>query len=699
MKKRYLSFLVFVTIFFYGSYITRTIRNVDAEGFAKIENRTQDISPDLKIKIDEWMKLLYSEDTVTRSSAIISLLGLNVPAIYDSLIAVLRNSENDDIRISLIKAFGFSGDDKALDCIIEMLASENKIIRNTAADALGKIKTDRAIDKMASLLLNPKTPISSRKLIAGALAKTRSRNAVKPLINLLGSNNKELRIAAREALVKITKLSDGKTTVYWQEWWDRNKVKTREQWLEDIVDKLEEKIKSVIAQNEKLRAEIVQKTIETLRTGEEKDDTRQFLDAMKSDYPEVRIFAANKLVAHKEKDVITAFLDLISDPNSEIRALAAKALGEFGDDSGLKPLTHALKDQDAKVRKSAAKALGKLGNKEAAVELLEALGDSENSVKCIVAESLGEIEAHDAVETLIGLLSDKDPKVKEFVIVALGKIRDNRSTDSLIAALKDEEERVRWYAADSLGKIAEKKAVLPLIDLLSDESARVRESAATALGQIGDDSAVGPLIKLLKDKDDRVVEKTASVLLSNEYKTFEVYEKISNAMYEENNYKRAIIILERQIENFKQIPEYNIPLWQSKVKLAKSYLQLANYHKAIPVYEELVLHFSEDTTLKHELVQCLRETQQNDRLIELFSLWITNLQADNSPWWNGIFAVVENYFENENYEKVKEVVDFFEKIHQYLGGVELRSKFYDLRKRSEKKLLLEEEETTEVSRR
>ncbi|GJQ57753.1 MAG: hypothetical protein SCALA701_05540 [Candidatus Scalindua sp.] len=672
------------------------IKRVAAEGFAKIENRRVDISPDLRVKIDEWMKLLYSKDSVTRSSAIISLLGLNIPSISDSLIDILRNSTNDDIRISLIKAFGFSGDDKALDCITDMLASEKEIIRKASADALGKIKTARAIDKMASLLLNPKTPLSSRKLIADALAKTRSRNAVKPLISLLGANDDELRLAAKEALVKITKLSDENTTKQWQAWWDRNKVKTREQWLEDIVDKLEEKTKTMKVQNDKLRGEVVQKTIEILKTREEKDETRQFLDAMKSEYPEVRIFAANKLVEHKDKETITAFVSLISDSNPEIRVLAAKTLGEFGDDLGLKPLTLALKDKNAKVRKSAAKALSKLGTKEAEVALLEALSDSENSVKCAVAEALGEIGAHDAVESLIHFLSDKDPKVKESVIVALGKIRDGRSTDPLISSLEDKEERVRWYAADSLGKVGEKKAVLPLITLLSDESARVRESAATALGQIGDESAVVPLIKLLKDTDDRVVEKAASALLSNEYKKFEMYDKIANVMYEEKDYKRAIIILERQIENFKNMPEYSTAVWQSRVKLAKSYFYLSNFHKAIPVYEELVLRFEEDAEIKHELVQCLRETKQNDRLLELFALWITIVQADNSPWWNGVFEVVESYFKDANYEKVKEIVDSFEKKYQYLGGVELRDKFYDFRERSEEKLILQEEEITEV---
>ncbi|MCP4414618.1 MAG: HEAT repeat domain-containing protein, partial [Gammaproteobacteria bacterium] len=172
-----------------------------------------------------------------RTSAVISLLGLNHSTVYDTLNDILKNSDNDDVRISLIKAFGFAGDDsRALDCMIDLLTSENEEMRIASADALGNIRTKKAIEEMADVLLDNRKPVESRILVTGALAKTRSREAVEPLINILESDNNDLQIAARSALVEITKQSNGKAKSFWQEWWDRNKVKTREQWLEDIVD-------------------------------------------------------------------------------------------------------------------------------------------------------------------------------------------------------------------------------------------------------------------------------------------------------------------------------------------------------------------------------------------------------------------------------------------------------------------------------
>jgi HEAT repeat protein len=629
------------------------------------------------------MKLLYSEDPAIRTSAIISLLGLNIPTVYDSLIDILKNSENDDVRISLIKAFGFAGDDnRALDCMIDLLTSENEAMRIASANALGNIRTENAIKEMIGVLLNTRKPIESRILITGALAKTHPREAVEPLISLLESDNNDLRIAAHDALVEITKQSNGKAKSFWQEWWDRNKVKTREQWLEDIVDKLEEGFKKLKAENSQLRDEIVEKTIKILKTRKEKDDIRQLTDAIKSEYQAVRIFAAGELANHKDPEVVKIFVDLISDDDPEIRILAVNVLGDIGGVSELKNIISALQDKEISVRESAARALGKLGKEEVAYDLLSALSDPANIVVCAAAESLGELRVAEAVEPLISLFSNEDPKVRESAIVAIGKFQDKRAIDPLINALNDDAERVRWYAADSLGKTGSRQAVPHLITLLSDESARVRESTATALGQIGDESAVEPLIKLLEDRDNRVAEKAADVLLSIECESFELLDSIVNAFYAGKDYKRAKEILEKQVNNYENVPEYGRALWQSKIRLAKLYYSLNNCQKAILLYEKLVIHFNNNIEIKQELVHCLKELKQYDKLLNYFSLWVVNLLTDNHLWWKEIYEIVEKYFTEGAFGKVRELIDGFEKTAPYMGGPELKSRFYDLKRKS-----------------
>ena len=683
MKKYCLSVLVLTSVSIYSCLIVTENRVVDAKEVRSSKKVSQDISPELRIKIDEWMKLLYSEDSAIRTSAVISLLGLNLSTVYDSLIDILKNSDNDDVRISLIKAFGFAGDDgRALDCMVDLLTSENEEVRVASADALGNIRTNKAIEEMADILLDNRKPIESRILVTGALAKTRSREAVEPLINVLGSDNNDLQIAAHDALVEITKQSNGKAKSFWQEWWDRNKVKTREQWLEDIVDKLEKGFKKLKEENSLLRDDIVEKIIKILKKNKESDSTKPLIDALNSEYQAVRIYAAGELANHKEPEVVKIFVDLISDDDTEIRVLAVNVLGKIGGVSELKNLISALQDKETRVRESAAMSLGKLGKKEAVFDLLSALSDPANSVVCAAAEALGELKVDEAVEPLISLFSNKDPKIRESAIVALGKFQDNRAIDPLINSLKDKDERVRWYAADTLGKTGTKKAVMPLIALLADESARVRESTAAALGLIGDESAVEPLIKLLEDIDNRVAEKAADMLLSIECESFPLLDSIVNAFYAKEDYTRAKEILKKQINNYEDLPEYDHALWQSKKRLAKLFFSSKDCQKATLLYEELVTQFDDNMEIKHELVHCLKETKQYDKLLSFLSLWIESLSVDNHVWWPEICEVIEGLFKEGSFEKVRTLVGDFEKKNPYLGGSELKSRFNDMRKKS-----------------
>jgi len=683
MKKYCLSVLVLTSISICSCLIVTGNRVVDAKEERSSKKVSQDILPELRIKIDEWMKLLYSEDSAIRTSAVISLLGLNLSSVYDSLIDILKDSDNDDVRISLIKAFGFAGDDsRALDCMIDLLASENEEMRIASADALGNIGTKKAIEEMVDVLLNNRKSVESRILVTGALAKTRSREAVKPLIDILETDNNDLQIAAHDALVEITKQSNGKAKSFWQEWWDRNRVKTREQWLEDIVDKLEGGFKELKEENNLLKDEIVAKTIQILKTNKESDNIKPLIDALKSEYQAVRIYAAGELANHNDPEVVNVFVDLISDDDTEIRVLAVNVLGKIGGVSELKNLILALQDKEIRVRESAAISLGRLGKKEAVFDLLSALSDLASSVVCAAAEALGELKADEAVEPLVSLFSNKDPKIRESAIVALGKFQDKRAIDPLINSLKDEVERVRWYAADTLGKTGAKKAVMPLIALLSDESARVRESTAAALGLIGDESAVEPLIKVLEDIDNRVAEKAADALLSIECESLLLLDSIVNAFYAKEDYTRAKEILKKQIDNYEGLPEYDHALWQSNKRLAKLYFSSNDCQNATLLYEELVTHFDSDMEIKHELVHCLKEAKQYDKLLNVLSLWIESLSVDNHMWWPEICEVVEGLFKEGSFEKVRTLVDDFEKKNPYLGGSELKSRFNALRKKS-----------------
>ena len=217
-----------------------------------------------------------------------------------------------------------------------------------------------------------------------------------------------------------------------------------------------------------------------------------------------------------------------------------------------------------------------------------------------------------------------------------------------------------------------------------------------ALGQTGDEDSIGPLIKLLQDKDDRVAKKAADVLLTIECTNFELLDSIANAFHTQEDNKRTIEILDKQINAFKDVPEYAQALWQSKLKLAKLHYSNNNWPDALSLYEDIVQHFKDKIEIKHELVRCLKEAKQYDKLLNFYSLWVTDLLTDNSFWWDGIYEIVEKYYKEQELDKVREIIDNFEKENSYMGGPELKSKFYSLRKRSLETLQPQEDKTLEA---
>jgi hypothetical protein len=56
-------------------------------------------------------------------------------------------------------------------------------------------------------------------------------------------------------------------------------------------------------------------------------------------------------------------------------------------------------------------------------------------------------------------------------------------------------------------------------------------------------------------------------------------------------------------------------------------------------------------------------------------------------WWKDIYEIVENYFIEGAFDKVRELIDGFEKKAPSMGGPELKSRFDNLKRKSMKTML------------
>lgn len=644
---------------------------------------------ELRRKLDAWTEQLHSNDPTIRSSAAVSLLGLNLLNAQEPLIRILKDpKEREDVKISVIKAFGFTKDDRATEVLISLLDSDSTAMQNAVVETLGELKTTNSVRMISEAMLDPHQSLNAKMLLAKALGNTNDRDAIEPLIQVLAVDDEGLRENAKKALEKITKLSSSNDAVWWNKWWALNKTKTREQWLEDLVVKQEEHEKQLESKIESMKLEVAQKSIRLLETRPDTTDPKPLIEAIRSDYPEVKVFATKELVKLKDPSVVDVLIQALSDTSEEVRIEVIQALGEVGDERAVKPLINALDDESLDVRERAAKSLGKLGKPEAEDALISALSNNTDlSIVCAIIEALGHIGDARAVDPLLGFLTHKEPKIRECTAAALGKLRDSRAVDALIAALNDNEERVRWYAADSLGKIGNPLCTDSLIKLLSDTSARVRESAVTALGQIGNQQAIESLIKALQDIDKRVAEQAAESLVNIKIMNFDSMDMVATTFYTNKDYKRAEHLLERQITEYAKRPELQEKILQTKIKLAKTLFALRDWQKAMGFYEEIIKQLPNDDTIKPELIQCLKETKQYDRALEWCSAWVKE-NPEDKPWcWQSRLDIAKAMFEQERYENVKSLIDGLKAEDPTFGGEHFKTSFQELGKQCSENLV------------
>lgn len=93
-----------------------------------------------------------------------------------------------------------TGDPGAVDILVKMIKTQGSHLCRQAISALGKIKSDKALETLIKLLDDDK---DMRHAAACALGESKSRKAVEPLIKVLADKNPNMRRVVSEALGNI----------------------------------------------------------------------------------------------------------------------------------------------------------------------------------------------------------------------------------------------------------------------------------------------------------------------------------------------------------------------------------------------------------------------------------------------------------------------------------------------------------------
>jgi HEAT repeat protein len=373
-------------------------------------------------------------------------------------------------------------DHRVTELINQLQTNPSPHERNRAAQALGEIGAEEAIEPLVAALQDYHGWV--RTSAANALAEISLDVLSELVITALRDPNSEVREWAARALKQI------------------NLETTIEPWTIALQDSSSE-VRSIAAQV-------------LGQTGSEVA-VAPLIAALEDPNSGVRSNVAQALGQTGSEIVVAPLIATLKDPNSGVRSNVAQALGQIASEVAVAPLIAALKDPNRGVRANVAQALGQIGPEVAIAPLIATLKDPNSRVRANVAQTLGQIGPEAAVTYLLKALQDPDHRVRKHVAEALEQIDTEIIIHHLSMALQDPDSAVRESAIEILGKMGSSTAISHLNTALQDSDPGIRSRAAIALGEISLQAENTLHILALQDNLEPEVRSSAVEALGEVY--------------------------------------------------------------------------------------------------------------------------------------------------------------------------------------
>ena len=278
-----------------------------------------------------WQASTAPENAEARAAVIDALLVGLATGISDERGRIAYRGLDPEVRRRSIQTLADLGE-PAVERLIEAL-NEGHGIGAGAAEALGMIGDERAVEPLLAVLTNEKRPDTQRNA-ATALGELGDHRATAALLARLFDEDDDVRWAAAAALGKLG---------------DRNAV-------EPLIKLLKR-------------------------------------HRLAPDSIELKSLAAYALGLLRDPRAVDPLIqNLTHGSDQDVRSRAAGALGEIGDDAAVASLIDALSDQVGNVRWSAAVALGKIGSPAALLQLRVASEDKSYVVERAATEAILKIK-------------------------------------------------------------------------------------------------------------------------------------------------------------------------------------------------------------------------------------------------------------------------------------------------------------------
>jgi HEAT repeat protein len=151
--------------------------------------------------IESLILALNDSDDGVRRDAAEALGKISSDKAVEPLIEALKDLGDDDVRMSAVEALGKIGSDKVIEPLIQSLKDSDDFVRMSAVEALGMIGSDKVIEPLIQSLKDLDDFVL--RIAVEALGKIGNDKAVEPLIQTFKDKDPYVRWRVLEALGKI----------------------------------------------------------------------------------------------------------------------------------------------------------------------------------------------------------------------------------------------------------------------------------------------------------------------------------------------------------------------------------------------------------------------------------------------------------------------------------------------------------------
>jgi len=425
-------------------------------------------------------------------------------------IAELESAEAA-LRLAAARRFFEQPDDRAVPGLIRCLDTEDRVLLETAVEALGRCGDRRATGPLSELV-RVLSDDSIGCVAAAALGELGDPEAIPALIHVHEHGDEANQAEARLALDRVPGGREALRAGL------RDASSDRRQTALDALGSLGETddVASVAAALEDPDQDVRARAARALGDIGDASAGDSLARALADPASDVRIAAAAAAGQLPDQVALDLLARAIEDPMLYVRRSAALGAAAALSPGRFALLARAASDPEASVRAAAVRALGGYAFPREANErpeegaltaLRSAIQDPDPQVRAQATAGLrGTLGSADAKKLLLELLDDLSAQVRREAISCIWAGRERGFEDVLVAALCDPEPSVRADTIRVLRELGVTTADDLIAALLKDEAAMVRSAAAQALrwSRSLSPAAVAALQGALTDEDSEV---------------------------------------------------------------------------------------------------------------------------------------------------------------------------------------------------